>query len=157
LADGDASVRVARIQAWQAILVAVVGVVGGVLSTLVTQRLATPAMGSQASRTEGFQSSPRHVTNPGPPAAPNPPATHYYWKGTQLGLEPCKSQAETLLRQSGAANIDVQSHTVFGISGPYQLWIGCMTDYKLVILVASGPNEGDASKLSKTLTDGFEP
>jgi hypothetical protein len=146
----DNQVRIARISAWQAVAVALIGLGGGIASTLASQGIVRSARAGQVGDAQATVAVASTATEPAP-------AMNYNWVRTDLGLETCKDRARKVLVEYGATDIDPESsHTVFAYSGRYSVMFVCLTDFNVILLAAYGPDVRAAETIRSEVGSRFD-
>ena len=152
MARADHQVKIARINALQAIGVALIAGLAGVVTTLASQGVLRPGRASEKPTAPQASVTPSTSEANQPSAVGKPPSIVYDYYTTRLGLQPCKQRASELLRTFGALDVDDSpSNTVYAATGAYRLMIGCLTADGVVVLGASGPDVNKADNIATEL------
>ena len=141
-ATDEGKIATARINAWQAIVVALItGVV-----TIVTTLIATGNLLSQKENTAAgvgpLQESPGLL---------NAPVIRFRGREMDFSLEKCMQRARTALvdDETGFTGPDVREYTILGFRGDTAGAIWCHTDVRQVLFIAAGR---DIKLVEETLT-----
>jgi hypothetical protein len=151
IAKRDKDIEIAKITAFQATMVALIGASAGVLTTL----MGTGILGSKPiPKPETTQVTTTSKQDGG--------STQF--KGYGVGsiakeipndLQKCVEKAELALKNSQFPDVQPDQGNVWGFYGDYMASIRCFPEQKLVVIMLAGPN-GDARRgIIERIADNF--
>ena len=141
----DTAIRTARISAYQAIAVALIGVIPGILGTLYATGNLSPA------RHQGTTASVTQTV----PAVLEAPHLHFLPKKIDLSLEKCKEKAVKAVDEAKLTGQVAKEHIVWGYWREMTGVIWCNTDDRVVIFLAAGKHYDNAIQMVDALAKSF--
>lgn len=142
----NTAITTARIGLIQAVLVAFITAGLGVLGTLFQTGNLWPRRD---------QTSAGSAENALKPAVLNAPYMFFSSKPIDVPLEQCMEQARKGLAGAELTGQNIQRFLASGYRKDTTGYIWCNTDYKVVIFMAAGPNESEASQTYQALQRSF--
>ena len=83
------------------------------------------------------------------------PAVSTKWLDLTVTQDVCLSKAEAATRTAGFDNLERTQQSRYGTADNYTSAIRCISDKAIVMFVVSGPNRGQAERLSMDLFNAF--
>ena len=144
----DVAIETARINARQAILVAVITGIVTLITTLIVTGNLLPGHGRDQTSAGAGESVPH---------APvlNAPYLYFSTKRINLSLEMCMEKARAGLERARLTGQDAKGFFAWGYRDQTTGLIWCHTDEEIVIFMAAGRDEGEASQTAEALRRSF--
>jgi hypothetical protein len=143
----DSSVATARINAWQAIVVALI--TGAV--SIVTTLAATGQFGARGGQTEGGGTGASETG----PALLDAPVINFQAQRADVSLDECRARAGAALKTADLTGTQVRDFWAFGYQGGYTGIVWCHTDVNQVIFLTAGREEGPGQQLLRLLQRAY--
>jgi len=146
--NDDKSVETARVNARQAIIVAIITGIVSIASTLIATGYLSPGRARVGTSAAGGESISY---------APVLDAPHLYFstKQTDLSLDQCMKKAKDGLERARLSGHDSKRYFAWGYQNKTTGLIWCDTDEKLVIFLAAGKDDREASLIREALSRSF--
>ena len=142
--DNQVKIVTAKIQAWQAIVAAVITGVLGIVTTLIT---TGTIFSGRSENTGNSQKGSGSIEMPAPVL--DAPIIRYRSKAIDFPLDRCMEKARAAFESGGFTGTESREYVVQGYRSQYTASIWCHTDVGQAIFIAAGK---DGSMVEQTLT-----